>query len=347
MKNLKTVIALLLMIAITGSAIYLIVTDDIMLLNPKMIVSNYQICQKVVSIKETYRDVESDFLCVDSEYIDSNDGYDYYFESYSEPPKYIADYFVKKKDKEIISAFCIQELVPPIKQNEILTVHSFYNNGYIYFTVKGRNSLYRIDDSLKNGSVYFTPQKFGDIEFSSFCIKDNKFYYITDSSDIVEFNGKAETKIGHLPDLESMNLLEPVFRDEIFQWTFPMNNINGVFYFGLDSNLFYIDENGETNCIDLHRSKSDSGESNVYKIVPCKENKNLMAVSYAFFDFNPKCNYYYYRYIINPKTGHYIKFKQRIKNRHSEVAADEIRDYIDCLNSKAGMGGQEQNEKYA
>ena len=245
MKKLKTVIALLLMIAITGSAIYLIVTDDIMLLNPKIIVSNYQICQKVVSIKETtYRDVESDFLCVDSEYIDSNDGYDYYYESYSEPPKYIADYFVKKKDKEIISAFCIQELVPPIKQNEILTVHSFYNNGYIYFTVKGRNSVYRIDDSLKNGSVYFTPQKFGDIEFSSFCIKDNKFYYITDSSDIVEFNGKAETKIGHLPDLESMTLLEPVFRDEIFQWTFPMNNINGVFYFGLDSNLFYIDENG-------------------------------------------------------------------------------------------------------
>ena len=207
MKNLKTVIALLLMITITGSAIYLIVTDDIMLLNPKIIVSNYQICQKVVSIKETYRDVESDILCVKSKYIDSNDGYDYYYESYSEPPKYIADYFVKKKDKEIISAFCIQELVPPIKQNEIMEVHGFYNNGYIYFTVKGRDSLYRIDDSLKNGSVYFTPQKFGEIEFSSFCIKDKKFYYITDSCDLVEFNGKAETKIGHLPDLESMNLL--------------------------------------------------------------------------------------------------------------------------------------------
>lgn len=324
-----------------GVVIYLIATDDIMLLNPKMIVSNYQTCQKMVSITETYRGVESDILCVKSKYIDSNDGYDYYFESYSEPPKYIADYFVKKKDKKIISAFCIQELVPPIKQNEIMYVHGFYNNRYIYFTVKGRNSVYRIDDSLKNGSVYFTPQKFGKIEFSSFCIKDNKFYYITDFCDLVEFNEKSETKIGHLPDLESMNLLEPVYRDELLQWSLPMNNINDRFYYGLDSNLFYVDENGETNCIDLHRSKRDSGESNVYKIEPCIENKNLMAVSYAFFDYNPERNYYYYRYIVNPKTGHYIKFRQKIKNRYSEVEADEIRDYIDCLNSKAGMGGQE------
>lgn len=324
-----------------GVVIYLIATDDIMLLNPKMIVSNYQTCQKTVSITETYRGVESDILCVKSKYIDSNDGYDYYFESYSEPPKYIADYFVKKKDKKIISAFCIQELVPPIKQNERMEVQGFHNSGYIYFTVEGRNSIYRIDDCLEKGNVYYTPKKFGEIAYASFCIKNNTFYYITDSCKLIKFNGKTETQIGSLPDMNSMTLLEPVYRDELLQWSLPMNNINDRFYYGLDSNLFYVDGNGETNCIDLHRSKRDSGESNVYKIEPCIENKNLMAVSYAFFDYNPERNYYYYRYIVNPKTGHYIKFRQKIKNRYSEVEADEIRNYIDCLNSKAGMGGQE------
>ena len=123
-----------------GTVIYLIATDDIMLLNPKMMVSNYQTCQKRVLITKSYRGSYSD-LCVSSEYIDSNDGYDYYFESYSEPPKYVADYFVKKKGEEVIAAFCIQELVPKIKQNEIVWVHGFFNDGYIYFTVRKNFNL--------------------------------------------------------------------------------------------------------------------------------------------------------------------------------------------------------------
>ena len=320
-----------------GVAIYLIATDDIMLLNPKMIVSNYQTCQKMVSTTETYRGSDSGVLCVSSKHIGCNDGYDYYFESYFNSPKYIADYFVKKKGKEIITAFCIQGLVPAMKQNERMEVQGFYNNGYIYFTVKGRNSIYRIDDCLEKGSVYYTPKKIGEIAYASFCIKNNTFYYITDSCKLVEFNGNDETQIGSLPDMNSMTLLEPVHRDSLLQWKLPMNNINGVFYYGLDSNLFCIDENGNTDCIDLHISKRDSGESNVYKIEPCIGSENLMVVSYAFFDFNPEANYHYYRYLVNPKTGHYIKFRQKIKNRYSEVSAQEIYEYIDSLNSKAGL----------
>lgn len=333
----KYFIVFLLTIALIGAGIYLIATDDIMLLNPKMIVSNYQTCQKMVSITETYRDSDSDILCVSSKYIGGNDGYDYYFESYFNSPKYIADYFVKKKGEEIITAFCVQGLVPAIKQNEKMEVQGFYNNGYIYFTVEGRNSIFRIDDCLEKGSTYYTPKKFGEIEFSSLCIRDNIFYYITDSCKLVEFNGKTETQIGSLPDMNSMTLPEPVHRDSLLQWKLPMNNINGVFYYGLDSNLFCIDENGNTDCIDLHVSKRDSGESNVSKIEPCAENENLMVVSYAFFDFNPESNYHYYRYLINPKTGHYIKFRQKIKNRYSEISANEIYDYIDSLNSEAGL----------
>lgn len=335
----KYFIVFLLTIALMGAVIYLIATDDIMLLDPKMMVSNYQTCQKKISYTDTYRDSEPD-LCITSEYIDSNDGYDYYFEFYSEPPKYIADYFVKKKGEEVIAAFCIQESVPKIKQNEIMWVHGFFNGGYIYFTVKERTSIYRIDDRLEKCSVYYTPKKFGKIEFASWCIKDNIFYYITDSCKLVELNGKFETQIGSLPELNSMNLLEPAYRDSLLQWRLPMNNINGVFYYGLASNLFCIDENGNTNCIDLHRSKRDSGESNVTKIEPCKENRNLMAVSYAFFDYNPEMNHHYYRYIINPKTGHYIKSRQKRKNRYNEVPTNEIRDYIENLNSKAGLDNQ-------
>lgn len=178
-----------------GVAIYLIATDDIMLLNPKMIVSNYQTCQKMVSTTETYRGSDSGVLCVSSKHIGCNDGYDYYFESYFNSPKYIADYFVKKKGKEIITAFCIQGLVPAMKQNERMEVQGFYNNGYIYFTVKGRNSIYRIDDCLEKGSVYYTPKKIGEIAYASFCIKNNTFYYITDSCKLVEFNGNDETQI--------------------------------------------------------------------------------------------------------------------------------------------------------
>ena len=66
MNKLKKCIVIFLSVLIIGSMIYLIATDDIMLLNPKMIVSNYQTCQKTVSITEIYRGAESDILCVNS-----------------------------------------------------------------------------------------------------------------------------------------------------------------------------------------------------------------------------------------------------------------------------------------
>lgn len=336
----KYIIAVVLAFAVFAVAMYLVATDDIMLLDPKIIASNYQTCQKVVSITQTDRNEETDLFCIDSVYVDSNDGYDYFFETYFEAPKYIADYFVKKKGKEIVSAFCLQKLVPPIKQNEINDVHGFYNNGYLYFTVKEQNSIYRIDDRMEKGSVYFTPKKFGEIVFSSFCINDNKFYYITESRKLVEFDGKVETQIGELPEMDSMTLIEPTYGKDLFQHNFPVNCIGGVFYYGLYGNLFSVDENNNTVCIDLHLSKRASDESNVFRIEPCKENERLIIASYAFFDWNPEIMHHYYRYIINPKTGHYIKLRQKTKNRYNETSKNEILAYIENLNLKAGIDGQ-------
>ncbi len=329
----KYIIAVAVMIAVFSCAMYLIATDDIMLLNPKTIVSSYKSCQNNIQyIYPNRNDGATDYLTLDSVHIEDNNGYDYYLESFSDGPDYKSNYLVKKKGDEIISVFDMQKLELSIKHNNINVKCGVSSNGYLYFTIENTNSIFRTDEGLENCVEIFTPKKFGKLQPYSFFIKDNAFYYLTDSRKLVKFDGVKETQIKELPELDSMSLIDKTYRDYLTEFKVPVNSINDVFYYGVDNNLFYFDDGGNTVCIDLRVSKHASENSGVYRIEPCKENDKLMNVSYLYENWN----YYYMNYLINPKTGHFIKFKQSVNSRNHEVSRKELLDYVDSLSLKAG-----------
>ena len=103
-------VVVILSVSLIVTLICLIATDDIMLLNPKVLYSNYKTCQKYSYSIHPYRDKSSLLIWVESYYIDSNNGYDYYIETVRNGSKYEANCFVKKKDGENISAFDLQKL---------------------------------------------------------------------------------------------------------------------------------------------------------------------------------------------------------------------------------------------
>lgn len=333
----KYFIAVAVMIAVFSCAMYLIATDDIMLLNPKTIVSSYKACQNGFRYIFQKRDIGSiEDLTLESDRIDDNDGYDYYLESFRDGPDYKSNYLVKKKGDEVISAFDMQKLELSLRHNYISVESGAFCNGYLYFTIENTNSIFRTDDNLENCVEFFTPKKFGKLQPYSFFIKDNVFYYLTESRKLVKYDGAKETQIKELPEMDSMNLIDKTYRDYLTEFKVPVNSINDVFYYGVDNNLFYFDDDGNTVCIDLRVSKHASHNSGVYRIEPCKENDKLMSVSYLYENINPEMNYYYMNYLINPKTGHFIKFRQSVNNRSHEVPRKELLDYDDSLSLKAG-----------
>lgn len=94
----KYIIAVAVMIAVFSCAMYLIATDDIMLLNPKTIVSSYKACQNYFQcIYPNRDDGATDYLTLDSVHIEDNNGYDYYLESFFDGPDYKSNYLVKKR----------------------------------------------------------------------------------------------------------------------------------------------------------------------------------------------------------------------------------------------------------
>lgn len=329
----KYFIAVAVMIAVFSCAMYLIATDDIMLLNPKAIVSSYKSCQNGFRYIFQKRDIGSiEDLTLESDRIDDNNGYDYYLESFRDGPDYKSNYLVKKKGDEVISAFDMQKLELSLKHNYISVESGAFGNGYLYFTIENTNSIFRTDDNLENCVEFFTPKKFGKLQPYSFFIKDNVFYYLTESRKLVKYDGAKETQIKELPEMDSMNLIDKTYRDYLTEFKVPVNSINDVFYYGVDNNLFYFDDEGNAVCIDLRVSKHASENSGVYRIEPCKGNDKLMNVSYLY----ENRNYYYMNYLINPKTGHFIKFKQSINNRNHEVTRKELLDYVDSLTLKVG-----------
>lgn len=333
----KYFIAVAVMIAVFSCAMYLIATDDIMLLNPKTIVSSYKVCQNSIQYIYPNRDDEAtDYLILYSIHIGNNNGYDYYNEAFRDGPDYKSNYLVKKKGDEIISVFDMQKLELSLKHNNINVEFGVFSNGYLYFTIEDTNSIFRTDDNLENCAEFFTPKKFGKLQPYSFFIKDNVFYYLTESRKLVKYDGAKETQIKELPELDSMNLIDKTYRDYLTEFKVAVNSINDVFFYGVDNNLFYFDDDGNTVCIDLRISKHASHNSGVYRIEPCEENDKLMSVSYLYEDFNPERNYYYMRYLINPRTGHFIKFRQSINNRNHEISRKELLDYVDSLGLKAG-----------
>ncbi len=327
----KYFIAVAVIIAVFSCAMYLIATDDIMLLNPKTIVSSYKACQNSIQyIYPNRDDGATDYLTLDSVHIEDNNGYDYYLESFCDGPDYKSNYLVKKKGDGVISAFDMQKLELSLKHNYIRVKCGVFSNGYLYFTIENTNSIFRTDDNLENCVEFFTPKKFGKLQPYSF------FNYLTESRKLVKYDGAKETQIKELPELDSMNLIDKTYRDYLTEFKVPVNSINDVFYYGVDNNLFYFDDEGKPVCIDLRVSKHASHNSGVYRIKPCEENDNLMNVSYLYEDFNPKKNYYYMNYLINPKTGHFIKLRQSVNNRNHEVTRRELLDYDDSLSLKAG-----------
>ena len=340
-KICLSAVVVILSVSLIVTLICLIATDDIMLLNPKVLYSNYKTCQKYSYSIHPYRDKSSLLIWVESYYIDSNNGYDYYIETVRNGSKYEANCFVKKKDGENISAFDLQKLNLSKWNDEIYGSGGFYSDGYLYFKIEGKDSIFRIDDSMENCCEFFTPKKFGKIIDRSLFMKENELYYFTESLNLVKYDGVDEEKVATLPKFQSMTLNKQIYMDMIdpLIYNVPVNKVNGTYYYGLGSNLFYVDEDGKAVCFNIKIPEDASYEANFYKIEACKENDKLMSASYALLYVNPKRPYYYFRYVINPKTGHYIRFRQKIGNRYREVSDDVILDYIENLKSLANIGG--------
>lgn len=178
MKKLKVGIVLFLSVVLTASVICWVVTDCIMQIPLKAIISNYKLCQKSdYTIYAEITDPSKTITYTSAKYIGSNNGYDYYIESlYNRfSGEAVEDYFVKKKGKKIVATFDLKEL-NLANRNDLYEVCGCYRDGCLYFTVESKNSIYRIDDCLNNCSVFFTPQKFGEINVTSFCIVEDIFY---------------------------------------------------------------------------------------------------------------------------------------------------------------------------
>lgn len=345
MKRLKKcIIVLVLAIAVLSFAIYFIATDDIIFLNPKALVSNYKMCQKsdyVICIDVTEYQKIKDII---SKYIGSNNGYDYYINSLYDgiSGDIEEDYLIKKKGNKIVSAFNLKEL-NLAQRDDGYSFCGFYNNGYLYFAIEGTNSIFCIDDFFTNCSIYFTPQKFGNINVTSFCIAEDIFYYITESGSLVKYDGMEEVQIKKLSKIPS------IFDDEISkndsletdrEYQYCLNNINGIFYFGMENKLFCIDESGNAQYLDFKIPSSSSGNSHIYRIEPYKNNSNLVAVSFFYIDFNPEGRSPgTIRYLINPENGDYIKCKQRANNQYYCLSVNDFWDYVDNLRSMTGTDG--------
>lgn len=87
-------------------------------------------------------------IWIESYYIDSNNGYDYYIETVRNGSKYEANCFVKKKDGENISAFDLQKLNLSKWNDEIYGSGGFYSDGYIRFRQKIGNRYREVSDDV-------------------------------------------------------------------------------------------------------------------------------------------------------------------------------------------------------
>lgn len=330
------------------------ITNDIMFLNPKALVTNYKICQKsdsVICIDITEYQKIKDII---SKYIGSNNGYDYYINSLYDgiSGDIEEDYLIKKKGNKIVEAFNLKEL-NLAQRDGGYSFCGFYNNGYLYFTIEGSNSIFCIDDCFTNCSIYFTPQKFGNINVTSFCIAEDIFYYITDSGSLVKYDGVEELKMKKLPkipsafeDDDSSPMKEYNYIDveessaPSTEYNYYLNSINGKFYYGMENKLFCIDEEGNVEYLNFEIPPSSSGDSHIYRIEPYKNNSNLVAVSFFYVDINPEGRSSgTIRYLFNPENGDYIKCKQRANNWYYCLSVNDFLDYVDNLRSMAVNNG--------
>lgn len=355
MKRLKKcIIALVLVIAVLGSAVYLIEINNNTLLKPKIVVSNYKLCQKANYKVRTGSYESSIHKDVVSRYIDSDNEYDYYIESIRNwlPGNIEEDYFIKKKGNKIVAAFDLKEL-NLARRNDLYTYCGFYNNGYLYFTIEGTNSIFCIDDCFTNCSIYFTPQKFGKINVTSFCIAEDILYYITDSGSLVKYDGTEEVQIKNLPkipsafeDDDSSPMKEYSYINvedsavQVSDYSYYLNCINGKFYYGMENKLFCVDDEGNVEYLNFEIPPSSSGSSHIYRIEPYKNNSSLVAVSFYYVDINPEGRSPgTIRYVLNPENGDYIKCKQRANKWNRHLSDNKFEDYIDKLRSMAGSDG--------
>lgn len=355
MKKFKIfIITFVLVIAVLGSAVYLIEINNNTLLEPKVVASNYKLCQKAnynVSAGSYDSSIHKDVI---SRYIDSDNEYDYYIESIRNwlPGNIEEDYFIKKKGNRIVAAFNLKEL-NLARRNDLYIYCGFYNNGYLYFTIEGTNSIFYIDDCFTNCSIYFTPQKFGEINVTSFCIAEDILYYITDSGSLVKYNGVEEVQIKKLPkipsafeDDDSYPMKEYSYINvenssvQVSDYSYCLNCINGKFYYGMENKLFCVDEEGNVEYLNFEIPKSSSESSHIYRIEPYKNNSSLLAVSFYYVDINPEGRSPgTIRYVINPENGDYIKCKQRANKWNRCLSDNKFEDYIDNLRSMAGTDG--------
>lgn len=338
MKKLKVGIVLFLSVVLTASVICWVVTDCIMQIPPKAVISNYKLCQKLDYIIYTeITDPSKTITYTSAKYIGSNNGYDYYIESlYNRfSGEAVEDYFVKKKGKKIVATFDLKEL-NLANRNDLYEVCGCYRDGCLYFTVESKNSIYRIDDCLNNCSVFFTPQKFGEINVTSFCIVEDIFYYITDLGNLVKYDGVEESKIRKLPEVSSTIEYDDYIHQDFSGYHYYFNNINGVFYYGWDDKLFTVDEDGNAEYLYFKAPKPSCEASQFYRIEPCESNDEIMAVSYYYDAFSVEGKMSgTFRYLINLKNGHRIKCKQSAKNYNRKLSDKDFLDYIDNLRSMA------------
>ena len=354
MNKKKLFIGIILLVLIINSVIYIIIINDNMLLKPNIIVSNYKLCQKSnyrISTDSFDSSIHKDII---SRYIDSDNEYDYYIESIRNwlPGNIEEDYFIKKKGNKIVAAFNLKELNLACR-NDLYIYCGFYNNGYLYFTIEGTNSIFCIDDCFTNCSIYFTPQKFGKINVTSFCITEDLLYYITDSGSLVKYNGTEEVQIKKLPkipstfeDDDSSPMKEYSYINvenssvQVSDYSYYLNCINGKFYYGMENKLFCVDEEGNVEYLNFEIPKSSSESSHIYRIEPYNNNSSLLAVSFYYVDINPEGRSPgTIRYVIDPENGDYIKCKQRANKWNRCLSDNKFDDYIDNLRSMAVNNG--------
>lgn len=336
MKRFKKSIVVLTSVgALLGLTVCLIALNNSLLLNLKAIVSNYILCQKSDYVIST--DMTDSGICktLIFKYIDSNKGYDYYLCSfyngaYGETEK---DYFVKKSGDKIIASFDLKELNLPTR-NDMYKSCGFYIDGNLYFTIEGMNSIFLIDEELKDCKVWFTPNNFGKMNYNSFCVVEDIFYYITDSGSLVKFDGMNEEQIKMLPQIPTISETE----DDFSSYSYYLNNINGEFYFGAENNLFRVKEDGKVEYLNFEIPSSSSTQSCIYRIGQYESDSNIMVVSFFYSDVNlEKSTPVNIRYLIDTQNGNCIKCKQRANKRCRVLSYDDILNYIKQIESVSNI----------
>lgn len=249
-------------------------------------------------------------------YLDSDDDFDYFYmtEYSKDGSTIVSTSLLKLKNDTIIGKYNLSNL----GYTAFLHVERGICDGsYLYFIVRGINSVYRIDCNFTICEQYIKSCTYGSIAYSSLCLYGDSLMYITDNGSIIRYQNGKEDLFATVPSIETKFSNTAIdFNEFLIQYNDAKTTnylicSDGSKTFYAAKNKLFLYKDGQNKEVRIHLPK----HSYVQKLCFSKENENLLFVYYQenIGPWEGKTNHLI---ILNTKTGGMRKFDQ-IPEHHS------------------------------